>query len=293
MQYYKIIIKQIPQIAFAHCYKTNRYFLNFAPSPGLIEITYIDQGDVIKTCPDGSQLLIPEKSVSVELHNCAFEMKSKAEQHCHYTVGFTAKYDIQLVTKEQILNLSREITNQSESDYLIAIVPDYFEINQYNSHIESRIKRIINSHSYPDAAENINCIGMLLELLAELTKKCIHNIMLEGDEMLSPASAIYVQRAMQYISEHLECKITVDEIASYLEISSGYLSYLFKNVADQTIIEYINTVKLNRVKEILTACRATLKEAGEAVGIFDENYLSRMFKKYTGMTVRDYKMLKK
>ena len=61
----------------------------------------------------------------------------------------------------------------------------------------------------------------------------------------------------------------------------------------QTLITYINRVKIERVKELLLINNAiTLKEAGENVGIEDENYLSRIFKQYTGLSVREFRMLR-
>ena len=89
----------------------------------------------------------------------------------------------------------------------------------------------------------------------------------------------------------MDKKLTVGEIAGYLHISDGYFSRLFKSVTGQTVIEYVNRVKLERVRDLIASRQATLREAGESVGIYDENYLSRLFRQYMGLTVREYAAL--
>ena len=94
---------------------------------------------------------------------------------------------------------------------------------------------------------------------------------------------------MNYIASHIDENISVDEISFHLGISSSYLSSQFKASTGRTIIEYVNFVKLNKVKELICDKGLTLKEAGEAVGFYDEHYLSRVFKKHFGMSAREYK----
>ena len=86
--------------------------------------------------------------------------------------------------------------------------------------------------------------------------------------------------------------LTVTELAEHAQISPSYLSGLFKAYTGQSIIDYTNRIKVERVKEMLISQRGILlREAGESVGILDENYLSRLFKRYAGMSVRDFQHL--
>ena len=59
-----------------------------------------------------------------------------------------------------------------------------------------------------------------------------------------------------------------------------------------TIVEYINREKLKLVKDQITTMKVTLEEAGAEVGITDVKYLSRLFKKYNGITAMEYNNLK-
>jgi len=54
-------------------------------------------------------------------------------------------------------------------------------------------------------------------------------------------------------------------------------------------VEYINTAKLNKVKELIVNQGLSLREAGEKCGFYDANYLSKIFKKYTGYQAKEFK----
>lgn len=114
-----------------------------------------------------------------------------------------------------------------------------------------------------------------------------------GDSNKEPSAARYYKKAVEYIGNHINGRITVDEIAAGVGISPGYLSRLFKQVSQRTIVAYINGMKIDRIRELMETEGYNLREAGEKMGITDENYLSRMFKKYTGLSVREFKALKR
>jgi two-component system response regulator YesN len=99
-----------------------------------------------------------------------------------------------------------------------------------------------------------------------------------------------VKRAIdqQYASKELSLKT----LAKNVNISSAYLSTLFKQNYGKTISDYIIEVRLNKAKELLRSSAMKTTEVSEAVGYTDPNYFSTFFKKYTGMTPREYKNTK-
>lgn len=292
MKYSKILIKQLPRVMFAHGYKTQRYDFFFAPAAGMLEITYFEQGSAVRTYADGEKCFIEPPCVAVSFYDRAFSMKSDAPLHSHYTVGINFEYEKHPLTKEEVVSCSRGAVERTEKANLMAILPDCFVINQNNAEIKNLIMRIISAHSSHDSTKNLRCAGMLLDLLAEITEQSEREAISESCEGLSPGKIMYVRRAMQYITDNLSRKITIREIAGALNISESYLCNLFRSVTGQTIGGYITKVKLDKVAEMVATSRATLREAGESVGIYDENYLSRLFKKHKGITVREFREIK-
>ena len=48
-------------------------------------------------------------------------------------------------------------------------------------------------------------------------------------------------------------------------------------------------MRIRRVRLLMDVNGQSLKDAGRAVGLEDEHYLSRQFKRYTGMSARQYR----
>ena len=58
---------------------------------------------------------------------------------------------------------------------------------------------------------------------------------------------------------------------------------------DMSIVEYWNRSRIHKVEQLITVGGMTLIEAGDAVGIGDVKYLSRLFHRYTGMTAQEFR----
>ena len=95
-------------------------------------------------------------------------------------------------------------------------------------------------------------------------------------------------RAEQYIADRYATHISVKEIAAHLGISEGYLHRIFGRVKGLGVLEYINHRRVSGALELIRAKQMTLAEAAYNVGIEDPAYMSRLFKKVTGMSYRDY-----
>lgn len=106
---------------------------------------------------------------------------------------------------------------------------------------------------------------------------------------VSPAHQLYCQKAKEYISQHMGQRVTLDEIASYVGINKNYLTNVFTACEKTRLSEYINRVKLNRMLELIAKYNVSVRQASESVGFADVNYVSRIFRKYYGVTISEYR----
>ena len=94
---------------------------------------------------------------------------------------------------------------------------------------------------------------------------------------------------IDYIQEHLSEKMSLSEIADYVELSEIHTSRLFKKEMDMRLTEYINTRRIEKAKELLAATDVKIKEVAEKVGIADQLYFTKVFKKETGLSPREFR----
>ncbi|MBR6872747.1 MAG: AraC family transcriptional regulator [Ruminococcus sp.] len=98
-----------------------------------------------------------------------------------------------------------------------------------------------------------------------------------------------VKSAVEYIEQnYMHDDISLTAVAYAVGLSPTYLSALFKRETGQKLSEYLNLVRIRRSKELLSCTSKMIYEVAFEVGFQDYRYFSQIFKKYTGLTPRQF-----
>lgn len=92
----------------------------------------------------------------------------------------------------------------------------------------------------------------------------------------------------KYIVEHIEEKLTLNNVAEVFNISPNYLSILFSKHNDIGFSDFINQSKIEAAKNMLVDGDYKIYEVSDILGFESAFYFSRVFKKITGLSPRDY-----
>ncbi|RKN86410.1 AraC family transcriptional regulator [Paenibacillus ginsengarvi] len=95
-------------------------------------------------------------------------------------------------------------------------------------------------------------------------------------------------RVIQYMNEHLGDNLTLDDLCDHFAIGRTQISIMFKKRVGCGVIEYMNTLKIDRAKTYIREDVFNLTEISELLGYSSVHYFSRHFKKSTGMTPSEY-----
>lgn len=98
-----------------------------------------------------------------------------------------------------------------------------------------------------------------------------------------------IRKAQEFIESNFQEKITVDQLASMLAIGRRNLERRFKKATANTVVEYIQRVKIEATKKGLEASRKSINELMFDVGYSDTKAFRSVFKKVTGLTPIDYR----
>lgn len=98
-----------------------------------------------------------------------------------------------------------------------------------------------------------------------------------------------IKRAQEYIENNVEEKITVDQLASMLALGRRNLERRFKKATANTVVEYIQRVKIEAAKKGLESARENVNEVMYNVGYTDTKAFRTTFKKITGLSPAQYR----
>ncbi|BBI31215.1 response regulator transcription factor [Cohnella abietis] len=104
----------------------------------------------------------------------------------------------------------------------------------------------------------------------------------------SPPYSFIVQKALKLIHELYKEGITLDEIASSLQITPEYLSALFTKEVKSNFSTYIKNVRIKHAKTLMLTTELKIFEISAIVGYSDSKYFSRVFKEVTGLSPASY-----
>jgi transcriptional regulator GlxA family with amidase domain len=98
-----------------------------------------------------------------------------------------------------------------------------------------------------------------------------------------------IKKAQEFIEKNVHSRVTVDGLASMLALSRRNLERRFKKATGNTVMEYVQRVKMEAVKKSLESTRLGVTEAMDKVGYSDPKSFRTIFKKVTGLSPIQYR----
>ena len=84
--------------------------------------------------------------------------------------------------------------------------------------------------------------------------------------------------------------LKVNDIADELCYTSAYLCMVYKKVTGTTINDYLNLYRIEKSRKLLENGKLRLAEIASKVGYSNENYYSKVFKKFEGISPKEYQI---
>lgn len=167
--------------------------------------------------------------------------------------------------------------------YLISSVTIFF-----NELVEEgiRLSEIVsNQIEILDRLENTKSLGELDTTLEQILDHIVRYIY--ALNQLDEENQI--QDIVKYIhQEYTNPNLSLNEIAKKFFTSTSYLSIALKKHLGENFKEYVTKLRMEKAKMIFTTKENKVYEVAEDVGYTDRRYFSDVFKKYTGMTPKEY-----
>ena len=126
------------------------------------------------------------------------------------------------------------------------------------------------------------------DALLQVVRSALEKWASAADSMDESGRSIYqIKREIE--KNYADPGFSIAQLASRIHLSESYAGNLFKRKTGMTIGGYLNAVRMERAKQLLSDPSNKVAEVGQKVGIENTDYFARRFKQYTGMTPSEYR----
>ena len=102
--------------------------------------------------------------------------------------------------------------------------------------------------------------------------------------VLGSLPAWRARRALEYVEENLDARITVADLARRVNMSASHFSRGFKRTFGVTVHAYVMHRRVEAAKALMVESSATLSDIAVRCGLSDQSHMTRWFRRVVGVT---------
>lgn len=138
--------------------------------------------------------------------------------------------------------------------------------------------------------QSLHPIAEPRKVVRDMAEEVPDNDLIQEEDKDQPVKIKMIsKKILQYIEEHYQEDISLQELADYLNYSEAYFSTVFKQCFDENFTMFLSRYRVEKAKVMLEDVTINVKEISEQVGYNDSNYFTKVFKRITGVTPSEYR----
>lgn len=248
---------------------------NYEIIVGYEGVAHIQVGEEQFRVKPGDVLAIPEgyphKGYQVSNEKVSF-----------YWMHFTGQ--VRIIDQEEQQELFMKIESTKELDNQIMVLPLYEEFSSTHrlGILFNQLIHLQMDQHYREVSRNYLATSYLLELHQMTYDKWLLGRHHENADRK-------LRTMMEWVKANSHQAINHETVAENFNYNKNYLNRYFKKGIGLSVNQYVQSVRIEKAKELLYSSHKQIKEIGYEVGFNDEKHFLKTFKKSTGMTPSQYR----
>jgi len=231
-----------------------------------IEMLYFLEGEARVVCGGESYDMVPGRLLVVN-SDCIHEIHPR------------------VAARAACLIVGREFCRQNGIDTSALTFDACLEGGEAGSRFQTIMAEFGTKDRFAVAAERLAVLDMLVWLARyHSRKKAPPADCRGGREKLDTLKSV-----VNYLHAQMPGKVSADDAARACGISKYYLMHEFRTTFGCTMTSYVNQMRCEYAKPLLSAGTLPIQECGYLSGFGDPSYFSRVFRRCTGRTPAEYR----
>ncbi len=194
--------------------------------------------------------------------------------HFYLNVEYPIEHYLIIFSSEIDSSLKKSIINKVPYDPII-------KAKELFNDLESELNFITNNR-HGNEYDRLRAKGKFLNFLGTVLPR------FEYVPSKDVATQDSVQDALAYCVEHYTEPLSLESVAKELHLNKYYVSHIFKERANMNFTQFVNSLRVDRAKELLVKKDMNITEAAYSAGFSSIRTFNRVFMQQVGVTPRDY-----
>ena len=147
----------------------------------------------------------------------------------------------------------------------------------------------VNPNSVNSSVQNILNTMFSLNEIMQYYIQFFTNISIILAEKSIYATDNVIEKMKTYVERNYQKDLTIEFVSSLFYMNRSYCSHLFKEKTGDTFVNYVNTTRIEKAKQLLQDTDKKLYSIAKTVGYDNVKYFFRVFKKYEKVTPEQYR----
>lgn len=148
--------------------------------------------------------------------------------------------------------------------------------------VKGLFAQLLQAWKAPDVSHIWRSNTLLEQLILEL-------LTTQRNSSITDANHNRGKQAAAYIEDHFRENLTISRLCSCIGVKEATLYRIFRDVWGESPMDYVTRRRIAEAQELLYTENYSVEQVGQMVGIDDPYYFSRLFRKWTGVSPRNYR----
>ncbi|RKD30194.1 AraC family transcriptional regulator [Lacrimispora algidixylanolytica] len=140
--------------------------------------------------------------------------------------------------------------------------------------------------------KDLKCSSILFEALYRLLNNGTYTMWCEKTTVTAQNNSLRLNRITEYISEHFNECLSLQDIAGLEKISTYHVSHFIKKMLGISFQEYLNQIRFEHALQIMKHSTLSILDICIESGFSSSKYLNQMFQKNFGCSAKEYLNMK-
>ena len=149
--------------------------------------------------------------------------------------------------------------------------------------------KLLKTYLSQDPYYQIQCASLINIMLYDILESCAYYEMYEDKLKTTTKRSQQLSDIIRYIEEHYAERITLSDLADYLNLSASYLSHFIQDNLHRSFSEFLTYTRYLNAKSLLMKGEMSLTDICYNCGFSSYRYMNNAFKKYSDCTPKEFK----